>query len=132
LCHGSIIIRATVERSILSPGVVLEEGAVVRDSIIMTDAVIGAGAVLDRCIVDKHVRIGKEAHLGVGDDYSVNWLEPTRLNTGLTLVGRNASVPAGVRVGRNVLIGADVPESAFISREIASGETVDLQVPVWM
>jgi glucose-1-phosphate adenylyltransferase len=87
--------------------------------------------VLDRCIVDKHVRIGRGAHLGVGDDYSVNWLEPSRLNSGLTLVGRNAQVPAGVRVGRNVLIGADIAEDAFESLEIASGETVDPQVPVW-
>jgi glucose-1-phosphate adenylyltransferase len=131
LSHGSIVIRASVERSILSPGVVLQEGAVVRDSIIMTDAVIGPGAVLDRCIVDKHVRIGEGAQLGCGDDYSVNWLEPSRINSGLTLVGRNAQVPARVQVGRNVLIGADVEESAFESLEITSGETVDPQVPVW-
>ncbi|HUG16457.1 MAG TPA: glucose-1-phosphate adenylyltransferase [Thermomicrobiales bacterium] len=131
LSHGSIVIRATVERSILSPGVVLQDGCVVRDSIVMTDAVIGPGVVLDRCIIDKHVQIGKGAHLGVGDDHAVNWLEPSRLNTGLTLVGRSARIPAGVSVGRNVVIGADVTEAAFESRDIASGETVDLQAPVW-
>jgi glucose-1-phosphate adenylyltransferase len=131
LSHGCIIIRATVERSVLSPGVVLQEGAVVRDSIIMTDAVIGPGAIVDRCIIDKHVYIGAGAQLGVGNDNAPNWLEPGRLNTGLTLVGRSARVPAGVRAGRNVLIGADVRESAFESREISSGETVDPHVPVW-
>lgn len=131
LCHGSIVIRASVERSILSPGVIVEEGAIVRDSIIMTDTVIGRNAVLDRCIVDKHVRIGAGAHLGSGEDYSINWLEPSRLNSGLTLVGRGARVPANVRAGRNVLIGADVTEDAFDSLEVISGETVDPQVPVW-
>jgi glucose-1-phosphate adenylyltransferase len=116
---------------VLSPGVVVHEGAVVRDSIIMTDTVIGPGAVIERCIVDKIARIGAGVRLGVGDDFSPNWLEPSRLNTGLTLVGRGASVPANVRAGRNVLIAPDVRETDFESLEIISGETIDPNVPVW-
>jgi glucose-1-phosphate adenylyltransferase len=120
-----------VTHSVLSPGVTIHEGAVVRDSIIMTDAVIGPYAQIDRCIIDKQVWIGPGTKLGVGDDFSPNWLEPTRINTGLTIVGRNAHVPAGVTAGRNVLIGADVKESDFESLEIVSGETVDPRVPIW-
>jgi len=41
ISHGCII-KGTVERSVLSPGVVVEENAVVRDSIILFDTVIGA------------------------------------------------------------------------------------------
>ena len=131
LSHGCIIIRGSVSHSVLSPGVTIHEGAVVRDSIIMTDAVIGPYAQLDHCIVDKHVVIGPGAKLGAGDDYSANWLEPSRINTGLTIVGRSARIPARVTAGRNVLIGADVKESDFESLEITSGETVDPRVPVW-
>ncbi|ACZ39271.1 MAG: glucose-1-phosphate adenylyltransferase [Sphaerobacter thermophilus] len=128
ISHGAIIIRGHVEHSILSPGVVVHEGAVVRDSIIMTDAVIGPGAVIDRCIIDKEVRVGAGAYLGYGDDYTPNWLEPKRVNTGITIVGRNAIVPPNVRVGRNVLIGTDVTEADFPSNDIPSGDTIDPRV----
>jgi glucose-1-phosphate adenylyltransferase len=129
--NGCIIIRGSVESSVLSPGVVVEEGAVVRNSIIMTDSVIERGALIDHCIIDKHVVVGEGAQLGVGDDYGVNWLEPSRLNTGLTIVGRNAHVRPGVTAGRNVLVGVDVREHDFASLEVVSGETVDPRVPVW-
>lgn len=131
LSHGCIIIRGRVEHSVLSPGVIVHEGAVVRDSIIMTDTVIGPGAVVDRCIIDKHVRVGAGCYLGYGDDYTPNWLEPNRLNTGITIVGRNAVIPEGVRAGRNVLIGTDVVEADFSGREIESGDTIDPRVTVY-
>jgi glucose-1-phosphate adenylyltransferase len=69
--------------------------------------------------------------LGYGDDYTANWLEPTRLNSGLTLVGIAAQVRAGVRVGRNVLVGPEVHEADFPSLEVASGDTIDPRMPVW-
>jgi glucose-1-phosphate adenylyltransferase len=116
---------------VLSPGVTIHEGAIVRDSIIMTDAVIGPNAVIDHCIIDKHVVVGAGSRLGVGEDYAPNWLEPSRINTGLTIVGRNARIPAKTTAGRNVLVGADVKESDFESLEITSGETVDPRVPIW-
>jgi len=131
LSNGCIVIRGEVYHSVLSPGVIVHEGAIVRDSIIMTDTVIGPGAVIDRCIIDKAVTIGAGAQLGVGDDYAPNWLEPSRLNTGLTIVGRGASVPAKVTAGRNVLVAPDVDETAFESLEIVSGETIDPNVPIW-
>jgi glucose-1-phosphate adenylyltransferase len=131
--HGCVINRATVEHSVLSPGVMVHEDAQIRDSIIMTDSVIGPGSVLDRVIVDKQVRIGANSHLGYGDDYAPNQLEPNRLNTGITIVGRKACVPPGTRAGRNVLIGTDVTEADFRETEIASGETVDSRVvAVWI
>ncbi|MCM8748647.1 glucose-1-phosphate adenylyltransferase [Thermomicrobiaceae bacterium CFH 74404] len=130
ISNGCIIIRAHVEHSVLSPGVIVHEGAVVRDSIIMTDSEIGPGAVVDRCIIDKHVRIGAGSRVGCGDDMTPNWLEPTRLNSGITIVGRNAVVPAGVTIGRNVLIGTDVTEADFTSTVIPSGETVNPMVAV--
>lgn len=124
ISHGCFI-RGTVEHSVLSPGVVVREGAIVRDSVIMTDSYISAGAVVDRCIIDKEVVIGPGARVGVGDDDTPNWLEPERLNTGITLVGRNARVPADVTIGRNVLIAPNIKEQDFTSSAIPSGESVD-------
>jgi glucose-1-phosphate adenylyltransferase len=127
ISHGCLI-RGTVEHSVLSPGVVVRAGAVIRDSVIMTDTVIGEGAVLDRCIVDKEVVIGPGAQLGVGDTSIPNMLEPTRLNTGITLLGRKARVPAGITIGRNVLIAPDVQERHFTSRDVSSGDAVDIHL----
>ena len=46
------------------------------------------------------------AIIGTGNDFDTpNRLEPTRLNTGITLVGKKANIPAGARIGRNVRIG---------------------------
>ncbi|HEY7908637.1 MAG TPA: sugar phosphate nucleotidyltransferase, partial [Thermomicrobiales bacterium] len=128
--NGCIIIRGTVERSVLSPGVVVHDGAVVRDSIIMGDTVIAEGAVIERCIIDKQVIIGAGCRLGFGDD-TPNMLDPRRVNTGITLVGKNARIPANVTIGRNVIIAPDVQENEFTSQWIASGETVDSRMPSW-
>lgn len=126
--HGCFI-RGTVEHSVLSPGVVVREGAVVRDSVVMTDSYISEGAVVDRCIIDKEVVLGAGARLGAGDDDAPNWLEPGRLNTGITLVGRNARVAPGVVAGRNVLIAPNVEEQHFLTREIPSGDSVNVNAP---
>lgn len=133
ISHGCIVNRATVEHSVLSPGVTVHEGARIRDSIVMTDTVIGPGVVLDRVIVDKQVTIGANSRLGYGDDYTENRLEPNRLNTGITIVGRRAQIPVGTQAGRNVLIGTDVTEADFPEAEIPSGESIDSRaVAVWI
>jgi glucose-1-phosphate adenylyltransferase len=104
---------------------VIAEGAVVRDSVILTGAMIEAGAVVDRCILDSGVRIGAEALVGHGEDNTPNQQAPDLLNTGLTVIGRNAEVPARARVGRNVVIRPRVGASAFgADQSVASGQTV--------
>jgi len=125
ICDGCVI-EGTVEYSILSPGVQVRAGAVVRDSIIMTDSVIGPEAVLDRVILDKNVIVGKGAHLGFGEDYTPNRDQPDQLRTGISLVGKNTVLPPGIIVGRNVVIGSDLPESAIPGPVIPSGSTVDI------
>lgn len=124
VCNGCIV-RGSVERSVLSPGVYVSPGAVVRDSVVMNDSWIGPGAVLDRVIVDKNVVVGAGVHLGDGDDLSiVNAVFPDRLDTGISVVGKGAHIPAGLRIGRNVLINADRDEEAFPAREVPSGGTI--------
>lgn len=97
-------IDGIAEHCVLSPGVVIAEGATVRNSIILHDTVIEAGACVDRCILDKNVHIGKGAQIGVGDDNTANQELPDWLNTGLTLIGKDAVVPEKMEVGRNVVV----------------------------
>ena len=122
--HGCRV-DGVVRNSVLSPGVIVEEGAVVRDSIIMFDTVIGRGAVLDRVITDKEAIIGQNAQVGIGDDLTApNQLEPGRLNTGITLVGKRALVPPGTRIGRNARIDPGVTHDDFAHAEVPTGGTV--------
>ena len=125
ISHGCLV-AGTVERSILSPGVRVDIGAVVRDSIVMFDSVIRAGAIVDRSILDKEVSVGPNVHIGEGSDLTVaNRQEPTRLNTGITVIGKRAVIPRAVRVGRNVRIAEGVRAVDFRSRVIRSGGSVD-------
>ncbi len=95
-----------------------------RDSVIMNDTTIGPGVVIDRAIIDKGVYITEGAHIGVGDDNTPNRQAPDDLNTGLTVIGKSARLPAGAHLGHNVVVNPDVKESDFPSMEIASGETI--------
>lgn len=129
ISHGCTI-YGRVEHSVLSPGVTVGAGAVVRDSILMTDAVIGPGAQIDRAILDKEVQVAQGAVVGFGEASVPNRLEPQRLNTGITIVGKRASIPAGARIGRNCMIDAAVRESDFRGATvIASGESVVTHIP---
>jgi glucose-1-phosphate adenylyltransferase len=125
ISHGCVV-NGSVVNSVLSPGVVVDIGAVVRDSIILFDSIIRPGAVVDRSILDKEVTVGPGAIVGEGTDYDeANRREPGRLNTGISVVGKRASVPRGVRIGRNVLIGEGVRATDFQSRVVRSGSTVE-------
>jgi glucose-1-phosphate adenylyltransferase len=125
ISHGCII-DGTVVNSVLSPGVRVDVGAVVRDSIVMFDSVIRAGAVIDRAILDKEVVVGQGAIVGEGPyDAPPNRQEPGRLNTGITVVGKQTVIPRGARIGRNVKIGGEVRSADFGSRIVRSGESVD-------
>ncbi|HEX8939243.1 MAG TPA: glucose-1-phosphate adenylyltransferase [Candidatus Limnocylindrales bacterium] len=125
ISHGCVI-NGTVVNSVLSPGVRVDVGAVVRDSIIMFDSVIRAGAVVDRAILDKEVTVGPGAIVGEGTDFGVaNRKEPGRLNSGITVIGKQAVLPRGVRLGRNVLVAEKARTTDFSSRVIRSGATVE-------
>ncbi|MDW8317035.1 MAG: sugar phosphate nucleotidyltransferase [Anaerolineae bacterium] len=123
LCDGCQV-YGRVERSIIGPGAVVEAEAHVSDSIVMNGAVIGRGAVVDRAILDKRAVIGAGASVGWGEDNTPNRAMPNNLNTGITLVGKRARIPDGIRIGRNVVIRPGVTPSAFTGDEVRSGETI--------
>ncbi|HEX5465409.1 MAG TPA: sugar phosphate nucleotidyltransferase [Candidatus Limnocylindrales bacterium] len=125
ISHGCLV-AGTVERSVLAPGVRVGIGAVVRDSIVFFDTDIRAGAIVDRAIVDKFVTVGPNAVVGEGADLSIpNRQEPSRLNTGITVVGKGAAVPRGMRIGRNCRIAEGVRASDYRGRVLRSGGSVE-------
>jgi glucose-1-phosphate adenylyltransferase len=125
ISHGCVI-DGTVVNSVLSPGVRVEVGAVVRDSIVMFDSIIRARAVVERAILDKEVVVGQGAIVGEGPyDGPPNKQEPTRLNTGITVVGKQSVIRRGARLGRNVRVGEGVRSADFRSNVVKSGSSIE-------
>ena len=89
-------VAGRVIRSVLSPGVTVEEGAEVRDSVLLHDVVVERGATVERAVLDDRSRIGAGAEVG-GD-------------------GEIAVVAAGVRVGP----GARLDPGSRVSRGTSS------------
>ena len=124
MASNGCIISGSVINSILSPGVCVEKGAVVRNSVIMNDTIIHAGALVSSCVLDKEIDVGANAQLGAGKDDAPNKLEPANINTGITIVGKRAHIPAGTVIGRNCRIDPSTTPDDYKSVEIPSGETV--------
>ncbi|MFH1169458.1 MAG: glucose-1-phosphate adenylyltransferase subunit GlgD [Chloroflexota bacterium] len=118
------VIEGCVEHSVLSPGVKVARGATVRKSVIMDDSTVGSDSIIDRSILDKGVVVKENCYVGFGDDLQPNRKTPRVLNTGITIIGKRAEIPAGARIGRNCIIYSNVTASEFSTLEIPSGETI--------
>ena len=124
MASNGCVIQGSVINSVLSPAVIVEKGAVVKDSVIMTDTIIRSGAHVNACVLDKHIEVGENAQLGVGEDMTPNKLEPNNIKTGITIVGKNARIPAGAVIGRNCRIDPDTKPTDYDTLEVPSGGTV--------
>ena len=121
-------IMGTVVNSVLAPGVVVEEGAVVSDSILFADCRVKRGAVVDHSILDKRVSVGERSVIGHGEHHDVeNKIAPTHLYSGITLVGKETTLPPHVSVGRNCVIDSGIEESLFPIKQVGDGESILLR-----
>jgi glucose-1-phosphate adenylyltransferase len=87
--------------------------------------------VVDRCVLDKEIEVGAGAQVGVGNAATPNQLEPANINTGITIVGKRAHIPAGAIIGRNCRIDPGTSQddydqalSGVAPIEVPSGETI--------
>ena len=95
-------VYGTVENSVLSSNVVIEEGAVVQDSVIMSNTVIHKGAVVKYAIIDESVTVDDGAKVG----------EDKEAAKGIAVLGR------GIKVGK----GAKIAAGSIIDKSIKEGE----------
>jgi glucose-1-phosphate adenylyltransferase len=130
LVSNGCIVDGKVSNSVLSPHVYVEEGAHVMDSVVFHDTVIAQGAVVQRSIIDKECCIGSGCWIGCGEDYTPNKDEPDNLDSGITVVGKGASLPPGLRVGRNCKVDPGVKETDFSTLSIPSGTSVAAKEPL--
>lgn len=117
-------IYGKVVRSILSPGVFVGKNAHIANSIIMHDSCIGANSQLNEVIADKSVTIEANCTIGVGDCTRINQKFPKHVNTGLVIIGKLATVPAGTTVGCNCIIFPNINASFYPDRYVKDGDTI--------
>lgn len=100
---------ARVERSVLSPGVQVAPGAVVRETVLLTDSIIEEGALVERAIIDKKVRIRREAHVGSMEAQQALMVP---------MIGKHSIVCEGMVVEPGAVIGTDVIESDYLDPKL--------------
>ena len=81
-------VYGTVENSVISSNVIVEEGAVVKDSVIMSGSVIKQGASVNYSIIDENVIVEENASIG----------EDKAAAKGIAVLGRNITVGKGAAV----------------------------------
>ncbi len=124
LVSNGCVIEGTVSQSVLSPGVHVAAEATVTNSVLMRNVTVAQGATIDRCVIDVHSRVEANVCMGFGPSNVPNQELPEILNTGLTLIGRNVTIPANVKVGRNVQIHAYAGPADFDGPEVPPGGVV--------
>ncbi len=101
------IIEGQVKNSILSPGVRIHRNAQISDSIIFHDTTIGSQSIIEKSIIDKSVTIGSRVLIGHGTA-TPNTMFPNHVYTGITIIGKNATIAANVKIGKNCIINPGV------------------------
>jgi glucose-1-phosphate adenylyltransferase len=81
--------------------------------------------VVDLAILDKRVRVGSGAVVGQGEDKGTpNKACPKHLYTGITMIGKEAEVPAQAVIGRNCVVTPSRKAGDFSGLVIGTGETI--------
>jgi len=92
ICAGVIVSGGTVRRSILSPGVRVEDHALVEESVVMHGAHIGTGATVRRAIIDKNVIVDPGAQIGVDPEADRERFAVSP--SGIVVIGKGVHVTA--------------------------------------
>ncbi len=94
-------VYGTIDFSVLSAGVTVEEGAVVHDSIVMPGTVIKKGAVVEYAIIGENVVVNESAVIGARPESMENtddW--------GVTVIGPDVTVASGAVIPPKSMIEA--------------------------
>jgi glucose-1-phosphate adenylyltransferase len=117
------MIYGSVKRSVIFQGVTIESDALVEDSIIMTNSKIGNGAYINHSIIGENVWIGNSIKIGIGGMVE-NEYKPAIYNSGITIIGDDASIPNNVTMGKNVMVDIGANCKDFYCLNIPSGRNI--------
>ncbi|MCC8191868.1 MAG: glucose-1-phosphate adenylyltransferase [Ruminococcus sp.] len=94
------IIDGTVDFSMFSDGVVIEEGATVTDSILMPGSVVKSGAVVEYAIIGENSTISENARVGARPENVEN-----RDEWGIAVVGHKITISEGTIIAPKEIVG---------------------------
>jgi len=117
------MVYGTIKSSVIFPGVYIEEGAMIEDSIIMEGSYISKNAYIKKSIICENVRVEEDVEIGIGED-TVNVLKPALYNSGITVIGDEAVIPKGAKLGKNVVVDRFVTIDDYETLHVVSGMTV--------
>ena len=96
-------IDGSVEFSMISDGVIVEEGAEIYDSILMPGCVVKKGAKVEYAIVGENSVIGENAQIGARPETIAD-----KDSWGVAVVGHNLNIAAGSVVEPKAIISEDI------------------------
>ena len=124
-------IEGYVEGSFIFPDVVVNKGASVVSSVVMNGNRIGGKAQLYKALVLPYVgdlgssNIGESVSIGMREAGARNFDYPKQIQEGITVIGINAEVPKGLKIGSGCLVGARVGAQQLRGiKELARSSTV--------
>jgi glucose-1-phosphate adenylyltransferase len=113
ICEGCRIEDATITDSIVGIRTIVGRGVTIERSILMGEDYfeeetpsgeipigIGAGSHIERAIVDKNARIGKNVRIHAADGLPDQINEGWAIRDGIVVVLKNASIPDGTVIGK--------------------------------
>jgi glucose-1-phosphate adenylyltransferase len=89
--------------------------------VILNHTIISEKVTIERCIIDKRVTIGRNTHLGIGDNIA-NKEKPDLLSSGITVIEKGAVIPNDIEIGKNCRIFKSATFSGIT--HVSSGETL--------
>ena len=89
----------------------------------MNGVKIGDGAIIDKAIIAEDVVVGENTELGVGEE-APNELAPHIYAYGLVTIGENSTIPAGVKIGKNVAIFGETTIDEYPDGLLKSGSSI--------
>ncbi len=101
-------------RSVLSPGVYVQQNATIYESILLTDVIVESGATLEHAILDKRARISEYAVFGKALPN-----QPI-----ITMIGKNSIVAPKMVIEPGAMIATDVIPSDYPAHIVKSGEYI--------
>ncbi len=122
LLSNGTVVSGRVERSILSPGVIIHPNATVINSVLLNGVRVREGAYIENSIIDKRVDVGENSVIGSGVDYTPNVERPDLLESGINVIEKWTKIPADSMIERNCRIFKTAKEEDL--KYVKSGSTI--------